>query len=233
MSEGIGDTSSNILNYASSDADGLPTCVPEAEEMIDRGSSPKQIRHLFRKTEEAVRYFAKSMSRRYDVAHLEKSCVNCAAQNPRFVAQVIWLATAKFRPFEFRMRGKAFTLAKTFHPLCYPCAKDYHHRMYRFIYIRHYLPRYQRYIYLGFIFTAATVGFLLTWFNHWIVFLPELLLSIYFFVGIGGWIIKLKWRRQLPAFLLKQQRPGWKVAYAGTLFIREGDVLRDSSLKSK
>jgi hypothetical protein len=109
------------LNYAAPDADGLPVFVPEAEAIIDRGGGPSAIRKLFRIRLDATRYFAKSMSRRYDLIHAGADCCVCGRPATRF-AIVEWNAKAQPHPFQFEITADANVVPfQTRHVLCEPC----------------------------------------------------------------------------------------------------------------
>jgi hypothetical protein len=111
----------NVLHYATPDADGTPEWVTEAEAMLDQRCKPKQLRSLFRKADDAMKYFLKSMRRRFGVDQLGSACENCNTPCTSACA-VLWVAEIPFKTFEFRI---ASTSPKaqfvTYHVMCPTC----------------------------------------------------------------------------------------------------------------
>lgn len=110
-----------VLDYATPDDDGLPEFHPEAEALIDAGANPLRLRELFPRTEDAARYYAKSMARRFSVA--EQHCEACDAAPAEVVVIVRWQIVFPLRFTEFRWAGNS-TPTSTFmtrHGACNAC----------------------------------------------------------------------------------------------------------------
>jgi hypothetical protein len=126
-------TAQPVLGYATPEADGLPDWVPEAEEQIERGRSPNAIRRYFPSSKQAVRYFAKSMARRYGPEAMGSACLGCGTDGQLYAIQLQWLATADLRFLEFQVSGSNPTAEiKTIHPVCERCLGEWHHSITRY-----------------------------------------------------------------------------------------------------
>ncbi|CAN5528840.1 hypothetical protein BH10PLA1_BH10PLA1_04450 [soil metagenome] len=111
-----------VLDYATYDADGLPPWVAEAEALIDVRAKPKKLRKFFRNADQAARYFAKSMRRRFAIDRLGDHCVACDAPYCRTAAGVEWIVRMPLKWSEFRLSRKL--VEQTFvayHPMCADC----------------------------------------------------------------------------------------------------------------
>lgn len=125
-----------VLGYATPDADGLPEFVPEAETLISSGEGPKSLRSVFRQTDQAVRYYSKSLARRYSEASLATGCA-CGNQEAPFVFQLSWSIKSPFRHFEMNLSiSEPETTCLTLHALCGDCFVDWEHRINRYSWVR-------------------------------------------------------------------------------------------------
>ena len=110
------------LDYATLDADGLPMWEPAAEALLDAGRGPKALRRVFRKREDAARYFAKSMRRRHGPAEAEPVCVLCGQEQREYVCEAQWLVVLKPSFFEFTVSSELNPAqATTWHAACPGC----------------------------------------------------------------------------------------------------------------
>lgn len=113
------------LGYATPDADGLPPWVPEAEELIEKGAPAKKITKYFRKSDDAVKYYIKSMHRRYGPDSLTNTCVLCGQEARDQAIQLEWRVRMPARFMEFRLNdsGPNGTF-NTMHSICPSCLVD-------------------------------------------------------------------------------------------------------------
>jgi len=113
---------SAVLDYATYDADGLPPWVAPAEELIAARAKPKTIRKFFRKTEEAVKYFAKSMRRRFSLANVGDDCVACGTSPCPTVVGVQWMVRMPLKWKQIKLSNDQ-PRAKfvTHHAMCPAC----------------------------------------------------------------------------------------------------------------
>ncbi len=111
-----------VLGYATPDADGVPEWVAEAEKLIEARAEPNKIRHLFYRTEDAVKYYARSQARRFSIANTTDECIGCGEPHCTTACNARWVAQARPRTLEFRLSGDwiraGFT---TSHTICRRC----------------------------------------------------------------------------------------------------------------
>ncbi|MBA3272471.1 MAG: hypothetical protein H0T11_01175, partial [Chthoniobacterales bacterium] len=123
----------NVLGYATPGADGLPDVIPEAEVIIGQGKPPRAIRRFFRKADHAVRYFARSMTRRHSPEMLSDVCLGCGQTSRDYAIQLIWFATAPPRFLEFRLSSEEVKAPfPTIHPICQNCMHHWTARVEQF-----------------------------------------------------------------------------------------------------
>ena len=131
-----------VLSYATKDADGLPEWVAEAEKLIEQRSRPRAIRKFFRHADETVKYFAKSMRRRFGPDSLGARCVACEREPAAFALQVAWSASCPPRILEFRVSEKEIAATfQTLHALCESCLGDWGRRLTSYSIPRRWLAR--------------------------------------------------------------------------------------------
>jgi len=212
-----------VLSYATPDADGLPEFVPEAEALIDAGKRPKALRKLFKKTRDAVRYFAKSMTRRFDQSHLTKTCVSCGAPDPTMVVQLQWTARAPLKNLEIGISDNAAAFPfTTMHSICPTCMHDWTRRLFRYNWLRR-------------AFGYSLFGCLAAWFlvsrldrtikvNRPII--PIALISITVFVALGNLLVRWLVQLQYPGFVRKMMNKDVRLTGVPSLFTREQGRLR-------
>ena len=113
-----------VLSYATPQADGLPDWHGEAEHMIRLGKSPNDLRRYFDKTEHAVRYFVKSVRRRFSAAQAGNRCIACGAEANTFWVVCTWQVEARVRAFEFSVSQSTIRReVATCHAVCDRCAR--------------------------------------------------------------------------------------------------------------
>jgi hypothetical protein len=110
-----------VLDYATYDADGLPPFVAEAEALIEARAKPKKIRKFFRSSNHAVRYFAKSMRRRYPLQGRSLNCQMCGVPS-MYVTAAGWRVEMPLKATELRLpQSSESETFNTFHTLCPRC----------------------------------------------------------------------------------------------------------------
>ncbi|CAN5528892.1 hypothetical protein BH10PLA1_BH10PLA1_04460 [soil metagenome] len=113
----------SVLDYATYDADGLPPWVAEAEALIDARARPRAIRKCFNKSDLALKYFAKSMRRRFGIAQLGGACVGCRLDNCSTAARLKWHIQMPLEAMRLRMSAQPQQAEfLTYHTLCSTCA---------------------------------------------------------------------------------------------------------------
>lgn len=120
------------LAYATTDTDGLPSIVPEAERMIDEGATPYHLRELFRKARPAALYYAKSMARRYGAWAAGDVCQVCGTSPAGHLARTVWTVDVPTRAFELQLSGDSGIPCVLYFPLCSACADAWSRRIDRF-----------------------------------------------------------------------------------------------------
>jgi len=141
-----------VLDYATYDADGLPSWVPEAEKLIDLHQPPRTIRPFFRTSNEAAGYFAKSMRRRFSIPMVGDRCNGCGQEPCRTAVGVRWSAEMPGRAFEY-LRFKKTNAGEfvTHHSLCKRCGTRWYNAL-RFIRVASYVPRLARWSWIPFFY---------------------------------------------------------------------------------
>jgi len=110
-----------VLDYATYDADGVPPYVPEAEELIESRANPKKIRKYFSDADQAVKYIAKSMRRRFPLVAAGTNCSGCHAECDT-VAMTEWIVLMRDKWTSFRLRRqRPHAKFVTYHCLCVSC----------------------------------------------------------------------------------------------------------------
>ncbi len=169
-----------ILGYATRAADGVPEFHGEAEELLDAGGSPNDLRRYFVQTEDALKYFARSMTRRYAPEMAGKVCCICIQLNEIRILQLKWFADVNRRFFEYHLREENLReYFYTHHAFCDACLNRWTVRLARFAQIRRVLH------WLAVSISAA-------WLLCAMVDRREKLpLGPLFWVVIGAWIISI------------------------------------------
>ena len=112
-----------VLDYATYDADGLPPFVREVEELIDQRAHLPKIRKYFASADQACKYFAKSMRRRFSLAGVGSQCVGCG-QACSTAAGVKWQISLPLKWNEFKLTNKQpHAHFLTYHAICGTCAR--------------------------------------------------------------------------------------------------------------
>ena len=220
-----------VLDYATKDADGLPAWHADAEAVIDQRRRPRAIRRFFRTADEAVRYFAKSMRRRFGPDALGARCASCDVEPAPFALQVAWSATCPPRFLEFRVSEKQIAASfETLHALCEPCLVDWGKRLTGYSFSRRWLSRG-----IG-VLTVLFIGLLLLgwvpafrahvprWWNDlsvWVYISSLILLSV------AAKSVDLLWRMRHPRVLRRLMPRDVNVLGVSGVFARdEQGVLR-------
>ncbi len=94
------------LDYATFDTDGLPAHVPEVEALIDARASLRYQRKYSRNDADVLKYFAKSMRRRFALDQLADTCCGCGA-DCRTVASVKWVVRWPLRTLKINLSNQS------------------------------------------------------------------------------------------------------------------------------
>jgi hypothetical protein len=216
-----------VLDYATRDADGLPTWHADAEAAIAQRCRPRAIRRFFRNVDEAVRYFAKSMRGRYGPDALPARCAACQSQPASFVLQVAWSATCPPRFLEFRLSEKEIAARfDTLHALCETCLSDWGKRLASYSLPRRWLARGMGVV------TVVFVGLLLlSWVPAFRAFVPRWWtdMSLWFYVAslvvlsLAVKSVEALWRRGHPRILRRLMPRDVKLLGPSGAFARDED----------
>ncbi len=112
-----------VLSYATPEADGLPEWHPEAEALIDQRAPLRRLRGCFVKSEDAVRYFAKSMEQRYSPQNAGTTCIACGGPAREWWVVCIWTATGHYRTLTFHLGSEPTAQFRTCHAICDACRR--------------------------------------------------------------------------------------------------------------
>jgi hypothetical protein len=149
---------SAVLDYATFDADGLPPWVAEAEARIQQRAKPTSIRPFFRNADQAVKYFAKSMRRRFGLQQIGDVCTACGASHCATAVSAEWKVRIRDKFTTFRLTNKP--PEKTFliyHAICADCFTRWNRSLLRRDRIRKTLVA-LRWVAIASIWAAIVVG---------------------------------------------------------------------------
>ena len=216
-----------VLAYATKDADGLPEWVAEAEALIERRCRPRAIRKSFRNADQAVKYFAKSMRRRFGPDSLGPRCAACGREPASRALQVAWLASCPPRFLEFRVSEKEINAkCETLHALCESCLSDWGRRLTSYSIPRRWLARG-----MG-IITVVFIGLLLlSAVPALSAYVPRRLndmavgsyIASLILLSAANKLMDLLWRLRHPRVLRRLMPRDVKILGVGGAFARDGD----------
>lgn len=119
-----------ILGYAPPRTSNAPVRSSELDAMVFAGASPATIQTYFKRTHEAVKFYADCKVRQFALNALDRFCVDCGSQAGRNAVQLRWVVTLNIRSGEFAVSSAPRTQKfNTHHALCEKCEAEWVKRL--------------------------------------------------------------------------------------------------------